>query len=156
MTGKRNIAYKYRIYPNAGQRVLLAKTFGCTRCVYNALLTEKKEHYEKTGKFLRNTPAHLKAEKEWLKEVDSLALSNVQLQLETAFRNFFRDTKTGYPKYKSKKDPKRSYTTNMVNGNIKLTESEESRKNGMLRLPSRISTESRKKNSEGNRENSQR
>ena len=135
MTEKRNIAYKYRIYPNAEQRVLLAKTFGCTRYVYNALLTEKKEHYEKTGKSLRNTPAHLKAESEWLKEVDSLALSNVQLQLETAFRNFFRDAKTGYPKYKSKKDPKRSYTTNVVNGNIKLTESEESRKNGMLRLP---------------------
>ena len=73
---KKNLAYKYRIYPNAEQQVLFAKTFGCTRFVYNTLLEEKKKHYEETGKSLRNTPAHLKADYEWLKEVDSLALSN--------------------------------------------------------------------------------
>ena len=41
------LAYKYRIYPNAGQQVLFAKAFGCTRFVYNTLLEEKKKHYEK-------------------------------------------------------------------------------------------------------------
>ena len=132
---KKNIAYKYRIYPNAEQQVLFAKAFGCTRFVYNTLLEEKKKHYEETGKSLRNTPAHLKADYEWLKEADSLALSNAQLQLETAFRNFFRNKAVGYPKFKSKKDLKHSYTTNMVNGNIRITESNESRKNGTLRLP---------------------
>ena len=59
---KKNLAYKYRIYPNAEQQVLFAKAFGCTRFVYNTLLDEKKKHYEETGKSLRNTPAHLKAD----------------------------------------------------------------------------------------------
>ena len=59
---KKNIAFKYRIYPNAEQQVLFAKAFGCTRFVYNTLLDEKKKHYEETGKSLRNTPAHLKAD----------------------------------------------------------------------------------------------
>ncbi|MCQ2415391.1 MAG: helix-turn-helix domain-containing protein, partial [Lachnospiraceae bacterium] len=75
MSEKKNLAYKYRIYPNAEQQELFAKAFGCTRFVYNTLLEEKKKHYEETGKSLRNTPAHLKADYEWLKEVDSLALS---------------------------------------------------------------------------------
>ena len=43
---KKNLAYKYRIYPNAEQQVLFAKSFGCTRFVYNMLLDEKKKHYE--------------------------------------------------------------------------------------------------------------
>ena len=69
---------------------------------------------------LKNTPAGYKKEYPWLKEVDSLALANVQLNLEGAFRKFFREPGVGFPHYKSKKHSRKSYTTNMVNGNICL------------------------------------
>ena len=59
-----------------------------------------------------------KKEYPFLKEVDSLALANVQLHLEKAYKNFFRDPKTGFPRFKSKHHSKNSYTTNVVNGNI--------------------------------------
>ena len=86
-----NRAFKFRIYPNKEQQIQLAKTFGCVRFVYNRMLAEKREHYEQTGTSLSVTPASYKSEFEWLKEVDSLALANAQLHLETAYRNFFRD-----------------------------------------------------------------
>ena len=123
-----NVVYRFRIYPNKIQQELFAKTFGCVRFVYNRMLSEKKECYEKTGKNLKVTPAKYKAEFPWLKEVDSLALCNAQLHLQTAYKNFFRDPSFGFPKFKSKKNPVKSYTTNSVNGNILL-------KDGKLKLP---------------------
>ncbi len=42
-------AFKYRMYPNKKQRILLAKTFGCTRFVYNHYLAKRKDAYEKDG-----------------------------------------------------------------------------------------------------------
>ncbi len=66
---------------------------------------------------LKNTPAMYKKEYPFLKEVDSLALANVQLHLEKAYKNFF-GTKIGFPRFKSKHHSKNSYTTNVVNGNI--------------------------------------
>ena len=120
--------YRFRIYPNKSQKELFARTFGCVRFVYNRMLAEKKEYYEKTGKVLKVTPAKYKAEFPWLKEVDSLALCNAQLHLQTAYKNFFRDSSAGFPKFKSKKNPVRSYTTNCVNGNITL-------QNAKLKLP---------------------
>lgn len=123
-----NIVYRFRIYPNKSQKELFARTFGCVRFVYNRMLVEKKEYYEKTGKVLKVTPAKYKAEFPWLKEVDSLALCNAQLHLQTAYKNFFRDSSVGFPKFKSKKNPVRSYTTNCVNGNITL-------QSGKLKLP---------------------
>lgn len=119
---KRNKAYRFRIYPNTEQQGLLIRTFGCVRFVYNRLLEEKIGYYEKTGKQLRNTPAHLKAEYEWLKEADSLALANAQLQLESAYRHFFRDKTVGYPRYKSRKNGKQSYTTNNQKGTVRIEE----------------------------------
>lgn len=92
------------------------------------MLAEKKEYYERTGKNIRITPAKYKKEFPWLKEADSLALANAQLHLETAYRNFFRDRKIGFPKFKSKHNSRASYTTNAVNGNIRLEGSH-------LRLP---------------------
>ena len=74
-----NIVYRFRIYPNKAQKELFARTFGCVRFVYNRMLAEKKEYYEKTGKTLQVTPAKYKPEFPWLKEVDSLALCNAQL-----------------------------------------------------------------------------
>lgn len=123
-----NKAYKFRIYPNKEQSVLFAKTFGCVRFIYNRMLTDKIEHYEKTKEKLNNTPGQYKEAYPWLKEVDSLALANAQINLQTAYKNFFTNPKTGYPKYKSKKSSKQTYTTNYVNGNICLTE-------GKLKLP---------------------
>jgi len=84
-----NVVYRFRIYPNKIQQELFAKTFGCVRFVYNRMLAEKKECYEKTGKNLKVTPAKYKAEFPWLKEVDSLALCNAQLHLQTAYKNVF-------------------------------------------------------------------
>jgi len=113
-------AYKFRLYPNKVQQVLLAKTFGCVRFVYNKMLGEKIDYYNEHGKPLKNTPAGYKKEYEFLKEVDSLALANAQLNLEAAYKNFFRNKTTGFPKFKSKHRDKKSYTTNLVNGNIRI------------------------------------
>jgi len=115
---KRNIAYRYRAYPSETQAVLLAKTFGCARFLWNQMLADIMAYYEKEHKALYPTPAQYKSDYEWLREVDSLALANVQLQLKKAFRRFFKDKKTGYPNFKTKHHSKRSYTTNLVNGNI--------------------------------------
>ena len=118
---KENKAYKFRIYPDALQQQMIARTFGCARFIYNKMLEDKIDHYKATGKMLKNTPAQYKKGYPFLKDVDSLALSNAQLQLETAFKNFFRDKSIGFPKFKSKKHPKQSYTTNLVNGNIRIS-----------------------------------
>ena len=115
-----NKAYKFRIYPNAEQQIVFAKTFGCVRFIYNRMLADKIKYYEETKQKLNNTPAQYKKEFEWLKEVDSLALANAQMNLQTAYGNFFRSPKIGFPKFKSKKSNRKSYTTNCVNGNITI------------------------------------
>ena len=117
---KINRAVKIRIYPNAEQRVQIEKAIGCSRFIYNYMLADKMEHYKKEKKMLRNTPASYKKEYPWLKEVDSLALANVQMHLESAFHKFFREPSAGFPRFKSKKSSRKSYTTNVVNGNIFL------------------------------------
>ena len=94
---KRQKAYKFRLYPDRQQEILFHKTFGCCRFLYNHMLADKKEMYEKTGKTKRLTPAGYKKEYPWLKEVDSLALANVQLHLEAAYKKFFREEKSGFP-----------------------------------------------------------
>ena len=111
-------AYKYRIYPNSEQKEYLAKTFGCSRFIYNKMLADKIEYYKETGEMLKNTPAQYKKEFEWLKEVDSLALANAQQNLEKAYKNFFRDKSIGFPKFKSKKTNYHSYTTNNQKGTV--------------------------------------
>ena len=125
---KANKAYKFRLYPNEEQRILFAKTFGCVRFVYNKMLGDKIEYYQSTGKMLHNTPAPLKEEFPWLREVDSLALANAQLQLQTAYNNFFREKSIGFPKFRSKKSGRKSYTTNNQKGTVRIEA-------GRLRLP---------------------
>ena len=119
---KRNIAYRYRAYPNETQSVLLQKTFGCVRFIWNRMLADSQAYYEKEQKALNPLPAHYKREYQWLKEVDSLALANAQLQLRKAFKRFFKDKNTGYPNYKSKRNSKKSYTTNLVGRNIIISD----------------------------------
>ena len=67
---------------------MFAKTFGCVRFIYNRMLADKIKHYEETKQKLNNTPAQYKNEFDWLKKVDSLALANAQMNLQTAFNNF--------------------------------------------------------------------
>lgn len=116
-------AYKYRIYPNEEQINYLQKTFGCTRFIYNQMLADRIKSYEENKdldiKIIKYpTPTQYKKEYEWLKEVDSLALANAQMNLDKAYKNFFRDKSVGFPKFKSKKDNHKSYTTNNQNGTI--------------------------------------
>ena len=119
-------AYKFRLYPNLEQRVLFEKIFGCSRFIWNQMLADKIAHYKKTGEILKNTPAQYKNEFPWLKEVDSLALANVQLNLNKAYKSFFQ-SKFGFPKFKSKKAAQ-SYKTNSQKGSIALLD-------GKVKLP---------------------
>lgn len=104
-------AYKYRIYPTDEQKVLFAKTFGCCRFVYNWALNLKIEAYklEKKSvayKEVQNRMVNeLKKENQWLTEVNSQALLNSIRNLDTAYKNFFRDTHAvGFPRFKSRKN----------------------------------------------------
>ena len=116
------IAYKYRLYPNKEQREYFAKCFGCVRFIYNRMLSDKIDYYKETKKKLNNTPAQYKKEFEWLKEVDSLALANAQVNLQTAYNNFFKRPEVGFPKFKSKKNHYYSYITNNQGGNIYMSD----------------------------------
>ena len=116
-------AYKFRVYPNTEQKTQIAKTFGCCRFVYNQTLAYRKELYEKekktVGKIACNNYCNqeLKKKCEWLKEVDKFALTNAIYNMDAAYRKFFREH-AGYPKFKSKHDNHKTYTTNFTNGNI--------------------------------------
>ena len=108
-----NKAYKYRLYPTTKQTTMFAKTFGCCRKVYNLMLADKIKSYEETGEFATVTPAKYKKEYSYLKEVDSLALANKQMDLQAAFRNCFSKTRkkrNSFPKFKSRKRDRKSYT----------------------------------------------
>jgi len=105
-------AYRYRIYPTKAQEEFFEKAFGCCRFVWNKMLEEKLEALKQGKKVPRITPARYKKEYPFLREVDSLALANVQMKQEKAFKDFFKNPKHfGIPKFKRKKD-KQSYTTN--------------------------------------------
>jgi putative transposase len=118
-----NKAIKYRVYPTTEQSILFAKTFGCCRKVWNLMLSDKKESYKATGRFVEVTPAKYKNEYPYLKEVDSLALANKQMDLQAAFRNCFsksRKKKNGFPKFKSAKRSRKTYTTNNQKGTVAI------------------------------------
>ena len=126
-------AYKYRLYPNSEQKEYFAKTFGCSRLIYNLMLADRIKSYEENKdldikKIKYPTPAQYKKKYEFLKEVDSLALANEQINLDKAYKNFFRDKSVGFPKFKSKKTNYHSYTTNNQKGTVYI-------KNGYIKLP---------------------
>ena len=128
MTEIRQKSYKFRLYPTEEQKVIFAKTFGCSRAIWNMMLADKIQYYKETGKSLNNTPAQYKKEFPWLKEVDSLALANVQLNLQKAYKSFFQSG-FGFPNFKSKKTAQ-SYQTNNQKGTIALSEN-----NHKIKLP---------------------
>ena len=123
-------SWEFRIYPTKEQEIFINKTIGCSRFVYNKLLEKIQISYKETGKFNLQTPASLKEENSFLKEVDSLALANSQMNLKQGLSNFSKNKKKGqgFPKFKSKKGHKQNYTTNNISNSIRI-------ENGKLRLP---------------------
>ena len=116
-----NKAYRYRIYPTTEQKIMFAKTFGCVRFIYNKMLSDRIDYYKETGKKLHNTPAQYKEEFPWLKEVDSLALANAQMNLNKAYSHFWNDSQHfGKPRFKSKKNCRASYSTNNQKGSVRI------------------------------------
>lgn len=115
-----NKAIKYRLYPTKEQTIKFIQTFGCCRKIWNLMLSDKIDYYKANEKSLQTTPAQYKKDYPFLKEVDSLALANVQMHLQTAYANFFRDKRVGFPKFKSAKTSRKTYTTNNQNGTVAL------------------------------------
>jgi putative transposase len=115
-------AYKYRIYPNRKQKEIIAKTFGCCRFVYNTYLAKRIKTYEESKESFSyvqcaNDMKNLKAELQWLKEVDSTALQSSLRDLDNAYQKFFKEH-SGFPKFKSKKTHRYSYKSKCTNENI--------------------------------------
>ncbi len=125
-------AFKVTLIPTHNQKILINKTIGCARFVYNRFLALRKELYDTEKKTLNYNGCSqqltlLKKEIEWLKEVDKFALQNSLKNLDTAYKNFFADLKkdigkknVGFPKFKNKYGCKQSYKTNLTNGNIQV------------------------------------
>jgi putative transposase len=119
-----NKAYQFRIYPNKEQAVLINKTIGCSRFIFNHFLAKWKETYKETGKGLTyNTCSsqlpQLKKAFVWLKEVDSIAIQSSVKKLADAYSRFFKKQNDA-PRFKSKKNKVQSYTTKHTNGNIAI------------------------------------
>lgn len=119
-------AYKFRLYPTKEQAILINKTIGCSRYVYNHFLNQWNETYKETGKGLSygtcsaQLPSLKKQEETiWLKEVDSIALQSSIRNLGDSFDRFFKN-QNQYPRFKSKRNPVQSYTTKQTNGNIAI------------------------------------
>ena len=112
-------SYKFRLYPNKEQEILLQKTFGCVRFVYNQCLAYRINKYKTESISLSRFDVNnyknqvLKREYCWLREDDKWALDNAVINLDSAYQKFFKEH-SGFPKFKSKKISKKSYTT--ING----------------------------------------
>ena len=118
----KRIAYKYRIFPNTEQKAFFAKCFGCVRFFYNKSLSDMNEICKSTGKFKNLTPASYKDDYPFLKEVDSFALCNAQLNRNIAFKDFMKQNyknNKDKPNFKSKRNDQ-SYTTNNQ-GSVKFS-----------------------------------
>ena len=120
-------AYKFRIYPTKEQESLIQLTFGHTRHVFNHFLARRIDMYNNDKSSLGysaccNELTILKNERLWLKDVDSTALQASLQNLDIAYKNFFRRVKNGekpgFPKWKKRKDPYKSYRSKRVRNNI--------------------------------------
>lgn len=124
-------AYKYGIYPNEEQKVLMAKTFGCVRFVYNWALETKKKAWEESKEsfsaftLINRMASELKAEKEWLGEVNSQALQISIRNMDKAYNNFFKHG-AHFPKFKGKHDKQKFHNPQHCSVNIK---------HGVLNIP---------------------
>jgi len=125
-------AFKFRLYPNDEQTILINKTIGCTRYVYNHFLDTRIKVFEVEQKTLSFNVCcleltQLKKQIEWLQEVDSMALQQALKDLDKAYQKFFKEKK-GFPNFKSKKNTKQSYRTNANKASIEV-------KNNQVKLP---------------------
>jgi putative transposase len=111
-----NLAYDFIGTPDFDQEILFGKTVGCCRFIWNRMKSDKDTAYEKDGTVLKPTPAEYKKDPDllWLKEVDSLALCNVQINLEKAYREYLSGER-GKPRFKKKGLSRDSFTTNLSN-----------------------------------------
>ena len=114
-----NMAYKYRMYPNSLQQEFFMKSFGCCRKVWNLMLQDLNDSLKNSGTYVFHTPAEYKNTYFYLKEVDSLALANVQLDFKDAV-NRYRKKISKFPKFKSRNKSRFSYTTNNQNGTVHI------------------------------------
>lgn len=118
-----NKGIKFRIYPTKQQKILIRKTFGCCRLVYNRGLDLRITSYKNGNPVgYKETSAmltSLKKELDFLKEVDSIALQQTLRDLDVAYQHFFKDG-FGFPKFKAKRDSYKSYRTCIVGGNIQI------------------------------------
>ena len=119
-------AYKFRLYPTEEQKNKINQTIGSARFIYNKMLEDKINYYNEHKKSLNNTPAQYKNEYEFLKEVDSQALSQSHQDLMVAYNRFF-NKQSNFPKFK-KKGVRDSYRSCVVNNNIRIED-------GYLKLP---------------------
>ena len=122
----RNKAYKIRIYPNLLQRIQIGKTIGCGRFLFNQMLAERKDVYEKLKddreslkSYKYKTEKELRAEFPFLVEASSRALQQSRINLETAYTNFFAK-RNGFPKFKVKRKSAESYCEPQVNECIEV------------------------------------
>ena len=121
-------SFVFRIYPNSFQKNLLERTFGCARFVYNHFLDMQIKNYQNGGKYISYNQfsrmlTELKKEKPFLSEVDSVALQKTLKHLDDAYKNFFGEKHSGFPKFKSKRSRNRSYSSECINNNIRIEES---------------------------------
>lgn len=117
-----NKSFKVRIYPTKEQQILLEKSFGASRFIYNHFLKLKQYLYQEfnikiTYNHMSKMLTELKSQKPWLTVPDKCALQNTLKDLDNAYKNFYNGF--GYPKFK-RKDSKNSYRTNC---NIKINNS---------------------------------
>lgn len=123
-------ALKLRIYPNQQQLIYFHKAFGCSRFLFNLYLHKRIQLYHEFREtfYLNDFKKYLTFLKKtdqfsYLKEIDKFALECALEQVEEAYQNFFAK-RAGFPRFKSKKNSKQSYTTKFTNGNIKLNQNE--------------------------------
>ena len=110
-------SYKFRLYPNEKQTVLIHKTFGCYRFIYNYFLNICKDNGFRSAFDMIKELSNLTKEYEWLREVDSCSLRCAIFNLEDAYKNFF-SKRSGYPSFKNKYN-KQTYRTNCMKSKYK-------------------------------------
>lgn len=128
-----NKSFKYRLYPTKEQEIQIQKNFGCVRFVYNYYLAKRVDLYEKSKETFNYYASakdltQLKKELTWLKEAESTSLQSSLKNLDEAYQKFFKEH-IGYPKFKSKKTHKFSYTCKCVSNNIEIIQ------NNKIKLP---------------------
>ena len=122
---KVNKTFKFSLEPNNTQKVLINKTLGCCRFLYNQMLEERQSKYKLKDKSKCKTEKQYKKEFDFLREVDSISLQQTRIDLETSYKNFFRNIKKGIKtnlKFKSRKNPKNSYRTVNSHNSIRIKE----------------------------------